>query len=338
MTVDFKLGCHRLTFHPRENISIDREFELIKQSGVFDYVDWLPRPDILDECISCSEKYDLPILTGTFQYMLGRDEAMLEQDMRNAVRAGVKVHNVMIYARRGDGSEVTNDEIVSCYLKTLEFGDKIGLQPSFEVHINMWSEQYPRILEVADAVKRAGAPFWFTLDYSHCIFKIENPPELDISGVRDEVEGGRLILDPFDKNSLCEQWLNRNMVVFAQFRPVSPNGPVNVWARDERGQHGRGVQYPFIKPRDGEFHSPWQAYRLEPSKEAIRKVMRYHLTHPESPLRYINTEMINLTDYGENAGYSIFENNIACARWLRATWSQLKAMHACGIPLEPTLS
>jgi hypothetical protein len=111
-----------------------------------------------------------------------------------------------------------------------------------------------------------------------------------------------------------------------------------VWARDERGQHGRGVQYPFIKPRDGEFHSPWQAYRLEPSKEAIRKVMRYHLTHPESPLRYINTEMINLTDYGENAGYSIFENNIACARWLRATWSQLKAMHACGIPLEPTLS
>src|ERR1700748_1559918 len=138
MTVDFKLGCHRLTFHPRENISIERGVELIKQSGVFDYVDWLPRPDILDECIRCSEKYDLPILTGTFQYMLGRDEAMLEQDMRNAVRAGVKVHNVMIYAKRGDGREVTNDEIVACYLKTLEFGDKIGLQPSFEVHINMW--------------------------------------------------------------------------------------------------------------------------------------------------------------------------------------------------------
>ena len=66
--------------------------------------------------------------------------------------------------------------------------------------------------------------------------------------------------------------------------------------------------------------------------------MRYHLTHADSPLRFMNTEMINITDYGENAGYSIFENNIACAKWIRATWAHMKALHAAGLPLTPDYS
>ncbi len=337
MINDFAIGCHRLTFHQRENVSIEREFALIKESGVFDYVDWLPRPDIVDECFRCSQKFDLPMHTGTYGYVLGRDEAALEQDMRNAARIGVKLHNIMIGVNAADGRPLSNEDIIACYLRCLELGDRLGVQPSFEVHVYMWSEQYPRVRQVAEAVRARGAPFWFTMDYSHCIFKLENPNELDISGVRDDVEAGRLILDPFDKGSLCEEWLNMNMVVFAQLRPVSPNGPPNIWAKDVQGRFGRGIQYPFLKPKPGEYHSPWQAFRLEPSKEAIRKTMRYHLTHPESPLRFINTEMINITDYGENAGYSIFENNIACARWIRATWAQMKSMHAAGVVLEPAL-
>ena len=166
------------------------------------------------------------------------------------------------------------------------------------------------------------------------MFKIENPAEQDISEAREDIEAGRMILDPFEKGSLCERWLEMNIVAFAQFRPVAPNGPRNVWAKNAAGNPGRGIQYPFVKPASGEWHSPWHAYRLEPSKEALRKVMRYHLTHPESRLRFVNTEMINLIDYGENARYSIFEQNVACARWIRATWTQMKAMHTANIPLE----
>ncbi|NIO07225.1 MAG: hypothetical protein GTO40_04205 [Deltaproteobacteria bacterium] len=62
--------------------------------------------------------------------------------------------------------------------------------------------------------------------------------------------------------------------------------------------------------------------------------MRYHLTNPESPLQFINTEMIDTLDYGKNAKYSLFEHNVACARWIRSTWEQLKAMSEAGIPLE----
>jgi hypothetical protein len=34
-----------------------------------------------------------------------------------------------------------------------------------------------------------------------------------------------------------------------------------------------------------------------------------------------------------NAKYSLFEHNVAIAKWIRAQWNQYKAMHAAGIPL-----
>jgi len=334
MAKDFLIGCHWRIVQPWEKLSIPALFQQVKESGAFDYMDWLPRPEFLDEAIRCSQLYGVPMHTGTYQYMLGRDEAMLDQDMRNAVRAGLKLHNIMIYTNAADGHAATDDEIVATYLHTAELGDKIGLTPSFEVHANMWSEHFPAVRRVAEKVRAKGVTFNFTMDYSHCIFKIENPKEQDISRVREDVEAGRVILDPFEPGNLADEWLAMNMVVFAQFRPVAPNGPPNLWAKDENGNQGRGIQYPFLKPKPGEWHSPWHAYKLECSKEAIKKAMRYHLTHGDSPLRFINTEMINLPDYGLNARYSLFAHNAACARWLCATWQQLKAMHAAGIPLE----
>ena len=80
---------------------------------------------------------------------------------------------------------------------------------------------------------------------------------------------------------------------------------------------GRGVQYPFIEPKPGEWHSPWSAVRLEPWKEVLRQLLRYHATHADSPLRYISTEFIPFPDYGEGAKYSLFDNSVACARWIR---------------------
>ena len=335
MTKDFKLGCHRLMIQPWENTSIEDQFKRVKDSGLFDYMDWLPRPEIFDECVRWSEKLDFPMLTGSFNYQLGRDDAALELDLHNAARAGIELHNIMIFANAADGHEVTDGEIVACYLRCAELGDKLGVMPSFEVHAEMWSEQFPRITRVAEMVRARGVPFNFTMDYSHCILKIESPEEQDISRIREDVAAGRVVLDPFEPECLADIWLGMNMVAFAQFRPVAPNGPRNLWARDEAGRPGRAIQYPFLKPRPGEWHSPWFAHKLAASKEAIRKVFRYHLTHEESPLGYVNTEMIALPDYGLNARYSIFEHNCACARWLRATWAQLKAMHAAGIPLEP---
>ena len=51
----------------------------------------------------------------------------------------------------------------------------------------------------------------------------------------------------------------------------------------------------MITPEEG------NAYKLEPIKEVVRKVLRYHKADPERWLDYITTEMTNLPDYGYNA-------------------------------------
>lgn len=333
MTEEFLLGCSWRGVQHFCEVPVRTQFEMIRDSGCFDYLDRLPLPEVLEDYLRCSEEFGIPIYTCTYQYMIGRDEELLERNMRIAALAGVKLHNIMIYKNREDGRPATDEEIADCYLRTWDMGDPLGVHPSFEVHVNMWSEAFPRVRKVAETVRRAGVPFNFTMDYSHCIFKIENPAEQDISGIRADVEGGRVVLDPFEDGSLCDEWLDLNIVSFVQFRPAAPNGPPNIWATDENGNRGRGIQYPFTKPLPGEWHSPWHGYKGEPSKEALRKVFRYHLTHEDSPLRFVSTEMINLPDYGMNARYSLFEHNVACARWIRATWKNMKAMHAAGIPL-----
>jgi hypothetical protein len=196
----------------------------------------------------------------------------------------------------------------------------------------MWTEHFLRVQPIAEAIRARGIPFNFTMDYSHVNFKIANPEEQIVSRVRDEVLAGEVILDPFEPGSLCERWLGMDMVCWAQLRCAAPNGPKNVWAVDEQGP-GRAIQYPFFRPAPGEFHAEWHAYLTEPSKQAIRLLLRHHLRSAASPLQVITTEMINLKDYGMNAKYSLFEHNVAIAKWIRAQWNQYKAMHAAGIPL-----
>lgn len=327
------LGCHWMGIRHLDEASVEAQFRMVRDAGVFDYLDRLPPPALVDEYVRWSEHYGVPVLTGTGVFSLGQDEPAIDQAIRNAGRLGTKLLNLMLLAKHASGRLVTDEEIVEYYRRAWDLGATLGVQPSLEVHVDTWAEDFRRVAPVCEKVRQLGIPFNFTLDYSHCIFKIDNPEEQDVSGVREDVEAGRIALDPFEPGSLCERWLDLNIVAFAQYRPAVPNGPRNVWATDGQGRPGRGIQYPFLKPRPGEWHSPWHAWKLEPSKEAIRKVMRYHLTHPESPLRFMNTEMIVLADYGANARYSLFEHNVACAHWLRQTWADLEARQAAGISL-----
>lgn len=333
MPNDFALGCTYNVVQLDVEVPPLTRFEMVRDAGVFDYINWLPRPNQLAACVAASEKTGIPMTTGNYIHTLGREDRMLGESMRNAARAGVELVNVMLQTLHADGHELTDDEIVSTYLTMAEAGDAVGVPVSFEIHVDCWTEKYKRVIPVIEAVRRRGVPFHLTVDYSHCIFKIENPEQLAISEVREDVESGRIVLDPFEPNSLLAQWLALDVVDFAQFRPVAPNNPRNVWGRNPDGSVPRGILYPFVKPKPGEWHSPWHAHKLEASKEAVRAILRYHLEHATSPLKYMITEIIAQPDYAMNAKFSIVEQNAACARWIRAAWSQLKAMRAAGIPL-----
>jgi hypothetical protein len=332
MPTDFLLGCTYNFLQPGDDAPPLQRFEQVRDTGVFDYINWLPKPELLSECVAASEKTGIPMITGNYIHQLGRNDEMLAETMRNAARAGVRMVNVMLGTYAADGHELTDDEIVDCYIRTAEAGDAVGVALSFELHVDCWSEKYKRVTPIIEAVKARGVPFHLTIDYSHVIFKIGNPEQQEISDVREDVEAGRVVLDPYEPNNLCAEWLAQDVVDFAQFRPVAPNNRRNIWAKNPDGSEPRGIMYPFVKPGPGEWHSNWEPWRLEPCKEAIRTILRYHLDRDSSPLKYIITEMITTADYGMNAKFSIIDQNAACGQWIRDSWAQLKAMKSAGIP------
>jgi hypothetical protein len=74
--------------------------------------------------------------------------------------------------------------------------------PCFEVHVNMWSEDFPRVGHVGRMVENRGAEFNITLNHSHVIFKMDNPPEQKIFDTDQQIAKGALILNPFQSGNV----------------------------------------------------------------------------------------------------------------------------------------
>mgnify|MGYP001617249450 CR=1 FL=1 len=306
-------------------LPVDTQFRMVVEAGVFDFFDRLPLSDKVGEYIKAVEKYDFPVWGSAWTYRIGEEPLqVLEHNLRNCAATGVRFHNMMVLTRHARGHVVTDEELIDLYLRSFELGQRYKVEIGFEVHILMWSEDFRRVSPIARQIRARGVPFNFVMDYSHCIFKIANPAEQDISGIREDVAAGRLVLDPFEQGNLADEWLGMNMVWWQQNRPAVPTGPINLWAKGEDGQPGRGVQYPFVRPRPGEWYDEWHAYLLEPTKEVIRKTLRHHFTHEDSPLQLMTVDYINLPDYGLGVGYNTFESSVAVARFIRATQATLQ--------------
>jgi hypothetical protein len=135
------------------------------------------------------------------------------------------------------------------------------------------------------------------------------------------------------------------IVRWMQVRSAAPDGPKNIWSRfdpgnviaavpsdttdaDRTGEPGRGILYPFTKPLPGQWHSAWHAYKLEPTKEVVRKVLQHHKNDPTKKLKFITTEMINLPDYAHNAKFSLIGQNSAIAQFVRDSWAEIDSSAA----------
>ena len=126
----------------------------------------------------------------------------------------------------------------------------------------------------------------------------------------------KIILDPFVDDNISDKWINEGLIWLMHARSVIPNNPKNIKGRHPDGTVGRGVQYPFIKPLPGQYHTEWDGSKLIHWKEVIKKMLKYHFEN-NSPLECISTEFIPATDYGEGNTYSLFDNAVACANWIR---------------------
>ncbi len=301
---------------------IDTRFRMVRDAGVFDYVDKTPEPHEVEAFARASEKYGLPVRGSGWYYTYGEHRALMEHNLRVARDLGSVVHNVQVMTYDAEGRAITDEQVVEAYLFARGLGERLGVTPCFEVHVNMWSEDFRRVARVARAVEAEGAPFCMTLDHSHVIFKIDNPREQEVQGIRPAVESGELILDPFTAGNVIDEWIDAGWVRHCHARAAVPNNPPNTLATDEQGNPGRGIQYPFVEPTPGEYHAPWDAAKLEPWKEAIRHLLAHHAADPEGRLGQISTEFIPNLDYGEGCRYSLFEQGIACVEWMRGEWEQ----------------
>src|SRR3546814_1822250 len=89
-------------------------------------------------------------------------------------------------------------------------------------------------------VEARGLPWRMTLDHSHVIFKIDHPEEQEVSGIREDVEAGRLVLDPFRPGHVCGTWIDAGWVRHCHARSAVPANPRNVAAVGADGRPGRG--------------------------------------------------------------------------------------------------
>ena len=300
---------------------IDTRFAMVRDAGVFDYVDKTPGPHETELFLAASEKYDLPVRAGGWFYCIGKDEDLLEKNLEVGGELGSAVHNIQVLAQRVDGKLVSNEEIINFYERALELGDKHGVMPCLEVHVNMWSEDFRRVTPVGRLAEERSLPFRMTLDHSHVIFKIDNPREQEVFNISEDVENGRLVLDPFMPGNVCSEWIGNNWIAHCHARSAVPNNPMNLDAVDEKGIPGRGIQYPFAKPTTDTYHSPWRIEDLEPWKEVMRNLLAYHAKQADSNLGQVSTEFIPNFDYGEGCNYSLFEQAIACVEWMRNEWT-----------------
>ena len=304
---------------------VDTRFAMVREAGVFDYVDKTPDPDQIEDFLAARDKYGLPVRGSGWFYTIGEDDALLETNLATARRLGSIVHNTQIKLRHADGHVVTDEEVADAYLRAAELGDKYGCTPCFEIHVNMWSEDFPRVARVGRMVEARGAEFNITLDHSHVIFKIDNPEEQKIFETDKKIASGELNLDPFQDGNVIAEWVSAGWVRHCHARAAIPNNPRNTPARHPDGSVGRGIQYPFKRPAPGEYHADWDEAALEPWKEGIRILMRHHAQDPKAKLGQISTEFIPNTDYGEGCRYSLFEQAIACVEWMRREWSDIRS-------------
>ena len=79
---DLKIGCTAggTTHHDHDVPDIATKVRMVKDAGVFDYVDRCPPDDEFHELLKASERCDLPVLVCGWFYTLGRDTTLFERN------------------------------------------------------------------------------------------------------------------------------------------------------------------------------------------------------------------------------------------------------------------
>lgn len=297
--------------------SPDERFNLLGRH--FDYVEKsLHKGESLAPWLRASERADLPISVLGGVFMPGEDNLRAADIIHQAVQLDCHVVNCQIMPPASALTERHALEMIGeLYLDLIEVGSKGDCLPSLEIHIDMWSERFVNVERLADWLEQRGAQLHLTIDHSHLLYRQGNQRELALAGLQYSNDNGWTELHPASEHALYREWLAKGRIIHAHARSVALNGADNPWSERSPGVAGRGVQYPFVAPPTNSYHQPWREKDLEPWKTAVRQLIAWKMSHPHAALKKISCEFIPFADYGGGARYSLIEQNIACAAWLR---------------------
>ncbi len=80
---DLLFGCTAsgATHRYHDTPDIATKVKMVKDAGVFDYIDRCPPDEEFRDLLVASGRYDLPVLSGGWFYTLGRDEGLFERNV-----------------------------------------------------------------------------------------------------------------------------------------------------------------------------------------------------------------------------------------------------------------
>lgn len=250
---DLEIGCaaNGVTRHDTDIPDVNTKFRWVRDAGVFDYIDRAPPDEEFAAVLKAAERHGLPVRAGTGQYVMGRDEALFERHVIKARLLGARVHNMQLQTHHADGHPLSDAEVAGFYLRAQDFGLRHGVAPCFEVHVDMWSEHFGRIEQVAALVEARGVPLRLTLDASHVVFKVDNPAQQAAQGLAADVASGRLVIDSRLPGHVISRWVAAHRVLHAHARGGRARQPVEHAFPPPRRASGPRYPIPLHPPCAG---------------------------------------------------------------------------------------
>jgi hypothetical protein len=62
--MEFSIGCNGRGVQHTRPVSVDEQFRMLKESGVFDHFDRMPQPGQESEYLRAADRHGIPIRTG----------------------------------------------------------------------------------------------------------------------------------------------------------------------------------------------------------------------------------------------------------------------------------
>jgi hypothetical protein len=273
----------------------------------------------------------MPIKQFTDLYVIGgnneRPDALiaLKANLEIARAAGTMDRlNLQVF---GDHHSPSLEGLVRFYVEAEELAAKFGIELHTETHIDRFTYDPRRFLEVHEALlnrtdNRLGLRV--TAHLSHYVHQIGNSKMSNWEAIRS----GALRMNPFDpENIVTRKIIDGGLVSYGHMRMAVPND----WGRQEGT-----IQYPLVDPRldtlvqpnaQASLRSgPFDASRHRPWKEWYRQIFTSQLRHPERPVARFSTEFIDGLQPGlyRVDDYSNLFQNIAMVSWAQKYVAQLR--------------